>query len=690
MGEPYNDEQTSAAGDDLSGLSALHNQASIELFDIIDTLSEFGLGEVLSLPQIIVVGDQSSGKSSVLEAISRQRFPKAGGLCTRFATELVLRRCDHVSADVRIRWADGGDGRKPYSRSGFRMEHLPDIIDEAKELMGIANGGPGSKSFSKDVLRIEICRPDLLPLKLVDLPGIFHSTSADQSGADKALVDELVQNYMRQANSIILAVVSANIDPNLQAILDELPKADPDRTRTLGVITKPDLAPPRSANEAKFLALAKNEEPLHRLSLGWHVLKNCPESEDWTLDERDAREASFFPSSRSWGALPEENRGITTLRQKLSRILLDHIKNSLPKLVTQIEDHLATREKRLEKLGPPRDSVRDMMAFLLRIADDFQRIARSAVAGSYRDEFEFFGEPFEDDANENASDDDPRYYYYRTRRGKATRIGPVRKLRAIVRKLNCTFHAAMVLRGAHQVVYDDRPGVGDLEYQTRFERVVEQCLLPCLVVYDRFPEPEFITKSQLSQDMKAVAVDNQGREFPGTPNTDLVFDFFKKQSGNWKGLANQHLEVMQEVVREFVEQLLLHVVGTSDEYTMGALAAECMDPFFRNQDTVLQDKVGELFTPYESCYCVPIESHFGEKIVGDSIVPVAATLAHPTNGPPKMPRAATKVNSIQDNGYLGTDKAVDLALTYHRVRNIQTQQLSSTLPRLVDHWLTHL
>lgn len=40
----------------------------------------------------VACGDQSSGKSSVLEAITEIPFPRRENLCTRFATEIVLRR----------------------------------------------------------------------------------------------------------------------------------------------------------------------------------------------------------------------------------------------------------------------------------------------------------------------------------------------------------------------------------------------------------------------------------------------------------------------------------------------------------------------------------------------------------------------------------------------------------------------
>jgi hypothetical protein len=126
--------------DDISlDVSALHqlNAEQKALLDTIDNLRMLGIGEFVDLPQIIVVGDQSSGKSSVLEAISRVRFPAKGGLCTRFATELVLRAAPQARIDVSIKGVAGRDVTEAQKRlrdavgAGFTKDELPRIVEEA-------------------------------------------------------------------------------------------------------------------------------------------------------------------------------------------------------------------------------------------------------------------------------------------------------------------------------------------------------------------------------------------------------------------------------------------------------------------------------------------------------------------------------------------------------------------------------
>jgi phage gp29-like protein len=99
-----------------------------DLLDIIDKLRSQGISRFVDLPQIIVCGDQSSGKSSVLEAISGMSFPTKDNLCTRFATELILRRNPLVGVKVHINpGPDRSDEEKKRLRALAHVLHDLDI-----------------------------------------------------------------------------------------------------------------------------------------------------------------------------------------------------------------------------------------------------------------------------------------------------------------------------------------------------------------------------------------------------------------------------------------------------------------------------------------------------------------------------------------------------------------------------------
>ena len=83
-------------------MDSLRSVEQIELLDLVDSLRAEGLSEFTALPQLIVCGDQSSVKSSLLEAISGVPFPKKDNLCTRFATEVILRRAFDTEIKVSL------------------------------------------------------------------------------------------------------------------------------------------------------------------------------------------------------------------------------------------------------------------------------------------------------------------------------------------------------------------------------------------------------------------------------------------------------------------------------------------------------------------------------------------------------------------------------------------------------------
>lgn len=85
---------------ELHSMENLRTVEQIQLLDLVDSLRAEGLSEFTALPQLIVCGDQSSGKSSLLEAISGVPFPRKDNLCTRFATEVILRRAP--DSEIRV------------------------------------------------------------------------------------------------------------------------------------------------------------------------------------------------------------------------------------------------------------------------------------------------------------------------------------------------------------------------------------------------------------------------------------------------------------------------------------------------------------------------------------------------------------------------------------------------------------
>jgi GTP-binding protein EngB required for normal cell division len=643
---------------DSTSLDQLNNAEARALLDTIDSLRELQIGDIVNLPQIIVVGDQSSGKSSVLEAISRVRFPVKGDLCTRFATELVLRRASETSIEVTIRFANGiptpgyVEGRSgPFRRSGFDRNALPEIIEKAEEHMGIVRGN--TKGFSKDVLRIEIAGPDVFPLTLVDLPGFFHAGTSTQSTEGKQIVDQLVESYMKQKNSIILAVVSANQQLAGQKVLAEAKRHDPTRERTVGVITKPDVPRPGSTDQRNAVQLAKNEESAHVLTLGWHVLRNRSEEEETIeADERDANETLFFETG-AWAHISPANRGAGNLRKKLSRVLLEHIQRSLPELIVEIETSLRTRQAKLEQLGKPRSSPAQLRSYLIDISETFQRLARDAVDGRYGDAF--FGNIYEDE----------------------------RKLRARLRNLNRAFDVILRTKGAdREIEWDadiDQEFNGRDEDSSSEHDAFPEYLRPYVDLY-KFPDPETVTESKIKSELELLAAANQGKEFPGLPKGEVAVQFFRMQAKPWQEIAEFHLNLVTEFAKAFVERLFNHIVGT-DVDTTNAILRLCVDPFFDAIKDRLEAKLIELLRPYTNGYGLPLETEFLNRFSKRSMRRLAGQVTDilqekfPANIEGKGQSLSRKkllqtIASAEDleSSELGTEKVIDMSVAYYDVR----------------------
>ncbi|KAJ5628948.1 hypothetical protein N7490_011176 [Penicillium lividum] len=536
------------------------NQLQIEqgwLLDTIDDLRNIGVSGLVDLPQLIVCGNQSSGKSSVLEAISRVRFPVKSNICTRFATEVSLRRHPVTRFKVsiepgasRVTEADREKVREFAPEAFTNSEQLPALIEQAKECMGIQS----EKGVSDDVLNIEISGPDKPELTLVDLPGLYYSKSANQGAEGISIARGLTKQYMKSPRSIILATVSAKADYHLQEVLDIAAKFDPTRDRTIGIITQPDRVEQHSDEEDTWLEIAKNEKI--RLRLGWHTLRNRSfETRDTSDEERDNHERQFFNQGR-WSTVARDSVGIDSLRRRLSGILLEHIRHSLPELIQDIEKKLLDRQTKFTKIGAPRSTLQQQKGFLLALSSNFERITNQALNGMYTDDF--FAEP------DNFLPFD---------------ISDTHRLRATIRQLNEYFAEAMERHGC-------KKGLSGV--------------------------PLSKNRQEVENEIDQQARRNRGIELPGAANQLLVGSVFRDQSQPWEEIARFHLVRTWETVENFVNLVLQHL---TDERTYQLLMGSILAPKLQNMKDGLLSKLDELTAYNKRGHPLPLGKSFLQRVL---------------------------------------------------------------------------
>ncbi|KAL2060887.1 hypothetical protein VTL71DRAFT_8939 [Oculimacula yallundae] len=498
-----------------NALDSLCSKDQLELLNSIDCLRSQGISHYVSLPQIIVCGDQSSGKSSVLEAISGVSFPIKSNLSTRFPTELVLRKSSHSSVSVSIVPHESRSEAERLALGSFHekldgFEGLSNLVENAKSAMGISTHG---KAFSKDLLRVEVSGPDRPHLTIVDLPGLIHSETKHQSASDVELVQDVVQDYMKEPRSIILAVVSAKNDYANQVVLKLARTADKEGRRTLGVITKPDMLVPESESEAMYTSLAKNQDVEFRL--GWHVLRNLDsELGKWSLADRDAKETEFF-STGIWQYLDSSILGVEKLRKRLSTVLLGQIAAELPSLISEIEAKSEACKSKLEMLREPRATLQEQRLYLLHISQSFQNLVKASVDGTYNDTF------FEDARSD---------------------AGYRKRLRAVVQNLNLDFAEHITSRGHSQEVTSS-----------------PQSCVPKGVLA--------VTRDDFLNQVQTLLKRTRGRELPGTFNPMIVVDLFLEQSARWEMITRRHVEKVWRAAKEFLGLTKSHPITYNHYFT---------------------------------------------------------------------------------------------------------------------------
>ncbi|CRJ91682.1 hypothetical protein BN1708_009363, partial [Verticillium longisporum] len=189
---------------------------------------------------LVVVGDQSSGKSSVLESLTGFAFPRAAGLCTRYATQITSRRDDSESIDVSIIPHPSSSESRAEQLRGFQRSiniedlALAEVFADANNAMGIRGDGDDPSStdlttFSEDILKIVISGPTQQHLTIIDVPGIFRTSTENLTTDDDILlVRNMVKKYITDQRTIILAVIPCNVDIATQEVLTMAKEVDPD------------------------------------------------------------------------------------------------------------------------------------------------------------------------------------------------------------------------------------------------------------------------------------------------------------------------------------------------------------------------------------------------------------------------------------------------------------------------------
>lgn len=351
-----------------------------------DVLGAVGQNTQLDLPQIVVVGGQSSGKSSVLEGIVGRSFlPRGTGIVTRRPLILTLvntrtpgsEQPEDENLDPNAHPEEEGvewgefvhmPGRKFHSFQQIRQE----IVRETDRLTG------SNKGISNDPISLKIFSPHVLALTLVDLPGITKVPVGDQPDNIEEQIQEMILEFISNPNAIILAVTAANTDVANSDALQMAKAVDPYGNRTIGVLTKLDLMDP--GTDAADVLLNR----VYPLRRGYIATVNRGQkdiNEDLTIRAGLQKEEEFFKYHPVYST--DRNLlgkcGTKILAKSLNNILMHHIRDVLPDLKNRITTMMADVQQELDALGVPGQKSRNtlggtLLGLLSKFASNFASI----------------------------------------------------------------------------------------------------------------------------------------------------------------------------------------------------------------------------------------------------------------------------------------------------------------------------
>ncbi|KXX79749.1 Dynamin-related protein DNM1 [Madurella mycetomatis] len=307
----------------------------------------------LDLPQIVVVGSQSAGKSSVLENIvGRDFLPRGSGIVTRRPLILQLINVPGDDSDdaVNIGYRNPNQAAR---NEWAEFHHIPnrrfnDFGDVKREIENeTARIAGNNKGINRQPINLKIFSPHVLNLTLVDLPGLTKVPIGDQPTDIEKQTRNLISEYIAKPNSIVLAVSPANVDIVNSEALKLARHVDPLGRRTIGVLTKVDLMD-HGTNALDILS-----GRVYPLKLGWIGVVNRSQQDiqgNKPMEDALKSEAEFFRHHPAYRNIATRC-GTQFLAKTLNTTLMAHIRDRLPDIKARLNTLMGQTQQELASYG---------------------------------------------------------------------------------------------------------------------------------------------------------------------------------------------------------------------------------------------------------------------------------------------------------------------------------------------------
>jgi dynamin 1-like protein len=344
----------------------------IPLFnELQEILYKTNLNHSLQFPQLVVVGAQSTGKSSVLETIIGKDFlPRGTGIVTRRPIVLQLHNVPKDNEEYAEFAHLKGEKFTDWNR--VRQE----IEAETQKVAG------QNKGISAVPIIVKVFSPHVVDLNLVDLPGITKIPVGDQPPDIEQQIRSMIETYVKNPNTIIMAVTAANTDLANSDSLKLAREIDPEGNRTIGIVTKLDLMD----EGTDYLDALQGK--IYNLRLGY-IGVVCRSQKD--LDKQKAvkqaiqDERNFFeqhPAYRKYA----DKLGVPYLIRVLNVTFIQHIKKTLPAIRQNILNLIQMKEYEMSQYGDLGIDLTDKQAkgfLILSLVSKFANAYSEMIKGKY-------------------------------------------------------------------------------------------------------------------------------------------------------------------------------------------------------------------------------------------------------------------------------------------------------------------
>ncbi|KMT13705.1 hypothetical protein BVRB_4g080870 [Beta vulgaris subsp. vulgaris] len=320
--------------------------------------------EGIQLPTIVVVGDQSSGKSSVLESLAGISLPRGQGICTR--VPLIMRLQHHSNPDPQL----------SLEYMGKVLQTDENNVSEAINMATQEIAG-NAKGISNAPITLIVKKHGVPDLTMVDLPGITRVPVHGQPENIYEQIRDIIMEYISPEESIILNVLSATVDFTTCESIMMSQSVDKTGQRTLAVVTKADRAP------EGLLEKVTNDDV--SIGLGYVCVRNRIGEE--TYEEARLAEASLFRSHPLLSRIDESIVGVPVLAQRLVYIQANIISKCLPNIVKQINAKLNANVAELNNMPQNFTSVAEAMAVFMQIMGSAKESLRKILIRGEYDEY---------------------------------------------------------------------------------------------------------------------------------------------------------------------------------------------------------------------------------------------------------------------------------------------------------------